>query len=131
MAACAILLSGMSATGIYAASNEGLASRYPVDVVRAVGNLADKRLIRRQHFDFDSPLSSQPFDQSASRKVMVIGDSHAVDLFDALYIQLKNDPSVSVRQLYFDDSCFYVLAKNSPGNDELSHNLSIYRYSRT
>ena len=122
MLVCALLFTGMTATGIYAASNEGFASRYPVDVVRSVGDINEKNIVRMQHFDTDSPYASQAFDTNAFSRVLVVGDSHGIDLFNALHILLKDDASISIRKINFDDACFYALTENGTAEDDINHN---------
>lgn len=101
----------LSLGSAHALVHEGWSGRFDEAVVNAIGNIEDKQLIRRRYIDADDALSNLPFDADAQSRVLVMGDSHATDMFNALYLNLADDKRVSVRRLEIDDVCLYLFAE--------------------
>lgn len=85
--------------------------RFDANVVRAIGDIEARQLLRRQFIEGEEPVSGRPFDTGKQVNILVMGDSHSTDMFNALYLNLRDDPLVSVRQLEIDDECLYLFAK--------------------
>lgn len=111
----------LSLGSAHAYINNGWPERFDAAVVHAIGNLEEKQLIRRRFIDAEDALSNLPFDDSADERVLVMGDSHATDMFNAIYMNVAEDPRISVRRLEIDDLCLYLFEDSDKQNhDHLS-----------
>ncbi|MBX2884251.1 MAG: acyltransferase, partial [Granulosicoccus sp.] len=105
---------------LHAYAIDGWSGRFDRQVIQAIGDVEAKQLIRRQYIETPQSLSNLPFDQAAPVKILIMGDSHATDAFNALHLANPAPDSVSVRRLEIDDVCLYLL---EPGavSDEPEH----------
>jgi len=111
----------MIAASLHAFTFNGWPGRFDPSLINAIGDIEAKQLVRRQYIEGPDSLSNLPFDEPASgdedsTKILVIGDSHATDMFNALYFNVSDTPNVSVRRLEIDDSCMYLF--NSGETDQ-------------
>lgn len=109
------------ATSAHAYVFSGWPARFDAALINAIGDIEAKQLMRRQYIEGPGSLSYMPFDEPASADVasvnlLVLGDSHATDMFNALYFNLADTPNVSIRRLEIDDSCMYLF--NSGETDQ-------------
>ncbi len=108
----------LSLGSAHAYLRDGWPGRFDEAVVNAIGNIMEKQELRRRFIAPEDALSNQPFDENAEERVLVMGDSHSTDVFNALYLNVMNDPRISIRRLEIDDLCFYLFAdaeKQDPG----------------
>jgi len=80
------LLLTLSAAHAYAFN--GWSGRFDQEVIVAIGNIEHKQHIRRQFIEYPESLSNLPFDKGDKLNILVMGDSHATDIFNALYCNL-------------------------------------------
>ena len=97
---------------VHAFSSDGWSFRFDREVIAAVGNVSAKQLVRRKFIETPESQSNLPFDSERPVKLLVIGDSHATDAFNALYLANPMPQTVSVRRLEIDDVCLYLFAEN-------------------
>lgn len=97
----------------HAYATDGWSGRFDQRVIAAVGDIEAKQLIRREFIEDPDSVSNLAFDEDRPVKVLVIGDSHATDGFNALYLANPMPQSVSVRRLEIDDVCLYLFVPGS------------------
>lgn len=101
----------------------GWSARFDQTVIAAIGDIGQKQQIRRQFIETPDSLSNTPFDDGSKLNVLVMGDSHATDIFNALYFNLQDKNTVSLRRLEIDDVCLHMFAgEEAP---ELTSNVQI------
>jgi len=88
----------------------GWSGRFDPAVIAAIGNIEEKQRIRRQFIENPDSLSNLPFDNDRKLNLLIMGDSHATDVFNALYFNLQNNNSISIRRLEIDDTCLHLFA---------------------
>ena len=93
---------------VHAFTTDGWSSRFDRDVIAAVGNVDAKQLLRREFIEEADDMSNLPFDEDRLVRLLVMGDSHATDGFNALYLANPMPETVSVRRLEIDDVCLYL-----------------------
>lgn len=80
-----------------------------------------KRLETWKYVDDRAGANRNSFDhrESAAVRVLVVGDSHSKDFFNAVYLNQSVYPEVDVRRLSLDDDCLYLLvgAEKEPALD--------------
>lgn len=101
------------AASTHAYTFNGWSGRFDKAVVDAIGDIEAKQLIRRKFIDGPAAVSAVSFDASPSEdlprtNLLVMGDSHANDMFNALYLNLSEEPGLSIRRLEIDDTCLYL-----------------------
>ena len=99
-------------SSVHAFSSDGWSFRFDRDVIAAVGNISAKQLVRREFIETPESQSNLPFDIGRPVKLLVMGDSHATDAFNALYLANPMPETVSVRRLEIDDVCLYLFVEN-------------------
>lgn len=120
----------LSVGSVHAYFSDGWPGRFDAAVVNAIGNIEDKQQIRRRYIEGDDALSNLPFDDSAEVRVLVMGDSHATDMFNALYLNVVEDPRISVRRLEIDDVCLYLFAEADKQNHDHLTAVEVARCAR-
>ena len=108
----------LSLGSAHALMHDGWSGRFDKEVVDAIGNIEEKQLIRRRFIDSEGAMSNLPFDTDANKRVLVMGDSHATDMFNALYLNVADDKRLSVRRLEIDDVCLYLFAEPARQNHD-------------
>lgn len=93
---------------VHAYSNDGWRTRFDGNVIAAIGDIEAKQLIRRTYIETTDSVSNMPFDDGRLIRLLVMGDSHATDGFNALYLSNPVPQTVSVRRLEIDDVCLYL-----------------------
>lgn len=93
---------------VHAFSTDGWSGRFDKDVIAAVGNVNAKQLLRREFIEEVDSMSNVPFDENRQVRLLVMGDSHATDGFNALYLSNPLPETVSVRRLEIDDVCLFL-----------------------
>ena len=70
-----------------------------------------KRQETWKYVDDRAGANRNTFDQreATSVRVLVVGDSHSKDFFNAVYLNQSVYPAVDVRRLSLDDNCLYLL----------------------
>ena len=89
--------------------NQGWTGRFDPTVIAAVGDIQQKQQRRRIYIQGDDAVAGRKFDagEGTVENVLVVGDSHATDMFNALYLNLQSDPRLTLRMLEIDDQCLY------------------------
>ena len=93
------------AFSVHAFATDGWSGRFNKNVIAAVGDIEAKQLIRREFIETPESASNMPFDEGRLVRVLVMGDSHATDGFNALYMTNPMPQTISVRRLEIDDVC--------------------------
>ena len=93
---------------VHAFSTDGWSGRFDREVIAAIGNVDAKQLLRREFIEEADSMSNLPFDEDRLVRLLVMGDSHATDAFNALYLANPMPETVSVRRLEIDDVCLYL-----------------------
>lgn len=89
---------------------DGWSMRFDKQVIQAIGDVNAKQLDRREFIERADSLSNLPFDDWAETRLLVMGDSHSTDAFNALHLANPYPDKVSVRRLEIDDVCLYLFA---------------------
>lgn len=95
-------------SSVHAFSTDGWSVRFDKDVIAAIGDIEAKQLLRREFIEEVESIGNLPFDDGRPVKLLVMGDSHANDGFNALYLGNSMPQTVSVRRLEIDDVCLYL-----------------------
>ena len=93
------------ACSVHAFATDGWSGRFNQRVIAAVGDIEAKQLTRREFIETPESTSNLPFDNGRTVRILVMGDSHATDGFNALYLDDPLPQTVSVRRLEIDDEC--------------------------
>ncbi len=93
-AAIVVLCSSIAATA-------GLAWRFPAYLRKS-----DTAVI----YQVNNSFGRSNFNSTAAARVLVIGDSHQADVFNALNLNADLLPSIDVRSQRFDDDCLWMTA---------------------
>lgn len=88
--------------------SQGFPWRVPAEVREAVAGLEEKRLATWRYLRGTNPVGSRPFTRQVPR-VLVIGDSHAKDLFNGFHLNRRHIQELEFRGLSIDDKCLYLL----------------------
>jgi peptidoglycan/LPS O-acetylase OafA/YrhL len=111
-ALCALILT-LPAAHIWA--NDGWTWRFPVEVVEVVGNPREKkRASWAEVISQKDSIAVQDFGDLSVRRVLIVGDSHSKDVFNALYFNRDAIPSLELRRLPLSDNCLYSFANEGP-----------------
>lgn len=95
-------------SSVHAFSTDGWSARFDKEVIAAIGNVDAKQLLRREFIEEADSTSNLAFDEGRMVRLLVMGDSHATDGFNALYLANPIPQTVSVRRLEIDDVCLYL-----------------------
>ncbi len=102
----------LSMAAAHATIFDGWGARFDTSVMRAVGDIEAKQLIRRRYIEGPEALSDKSYGVAPEGedmvKLLVVGDSHATDMFNAMYLNLAQNPKISVRRQEIDDECLYL-----------------------
>ena len=61
------------------------------------------------------PEGARAFGDAAGRvKVLIVGDSHSIDLFNAVYMNRQALDGYEFRRIDFQPFCFYLLRPGTP-----------------
>ena len=97
-------------SSVHAFTVDGWSGRFDQNVIEAIGDLDALQQQRREFIEGADAISNQPFDERRAIRVLVMGDSHATDGFNALYLANPMPEQISVRRLELDDVCLYLLS---------------------
>ena len=97
-------------SSVHAFTVDGWSGRFDQNVIEAIGDLDALQQQRREFIEGADAISNQPFDEGRAIRVLVMGDSHATDGFNALYLANPMPEQISVRRLELDDVCLYLLS---------------------
>ncbi|MEJ8574361.1 acyltransferase family protein [Microbaculum marinum] len=110
LAACCGAAVAISATAAAAVTEEGWPSRMAPEVAQMVANI---KRSRAETWDYvsepDSP-GQQPFDRGGV-KVLILGDSHSKDLFNAVYLNPGMWGDMQFRRLSLPPNCLGLMKK--------------------
>ncbi len=95
-------------SSVHAYSTDGWSARFDKHVIAAIGDVDAKQLLRREFIEEADSTSNTPFDEGRTVRLLVMGDSHATDGFNALFLANPVPETVSVRRLEIDDVCLYL-----------------------
>lgn len=108
----------MCVVSVHVFNNNGWPHRFDAGALQAVGNLEDRRKERNDIKDHKDNLAHRAFDLKSDIRLLVVGDSHATDIFNALYVANPFPEKISVRLAYFDEHCYYLFDKNGKSERE-------------
>ena len=103
--ACVALTLIVALPAAHAWRRGGWGWRLPSEIRTTAENLEEKRLLTWQYVE---GVASRAFDTGRAN-VLVTGDSHAKDLFNALYLNAERFAGFEFRHLSLDDDCLYLL----------------------
>jgi len=112
------------AASLHAYTGNGWAHRYDPGAVQAIGSLTERRHERNFYKEHESNLAFEAFDARSDTNVLVIGDSHATDFFNAMYSTNPDPDRLSLRLAYFDERCYYLLDPNSKNKESSARHNS-------
>ncbi len=95
-------------SSVHAFSTDGWSARFDKEVIDAIGDVDAKQLLRREFIEEADSTSNTAFDEGRMIRLLVMGDSHATDGFNALFLANPIPRAVSVRRLEIDDVCLYL-----------------------
>ncbi|WP_175491652.1 acyltransferase family protein [Onishia taeanensis] len=95
---------------IYASN--GFEWRVPEKIREAIANIEEKRIDTWKYVRGPGSPGQQPFNDTEKSNVLVIGDSHAKDYFNVLYLSEEIRESIEPRMLTMDEACIYMFAIN-------------------
>lgn len=98
----------VSLASLHAYAIDGWSGRFDKAVINAIGDVDAKQLIRREYIETPQSLSNLPFDENLPVRILVMGDSHATDAFNAMHLANPAPEKVSIRRLEIDDVCLYL-----------------------
>ena len=126
-AGCAALALLLVAPGVAAYASGGWAWRLPEEIQTAVSDLGAKA---RETGKF-MPEGTRAFGDAAGRvKVLIVGDSHSIDLFNAVYMNREALDAYQFRRIDFQPFCFYLLRLGTPAPpDEPRERIELCRAS--
>ncbi|MCP4604171.1 MAG: acyltransferase [Proteobacteria bacterium] len=111
--ACAMLALLVSFPATSAWTKDGWPWRLPIEV-RAVGqNLKQKRLMSWKYIKGADVPAKREFNPKLTN-VLITGDSHAKDFFNAVYLNRERFEGIEFRSLHLDDECFYLFGGHAP-----------------
>ncbi len=114
---CALSALLLTLPAAYLWAKNGWVERFPDEVIRAVGNPRDKRDETWKLINADDSVAHRSFTSNSSRKILVVGDSHSKDVFNALYLNSELIPHAETRQMQLNDSCLYLFSDRQPSDD--------------
>lgn len=88
--------------------------RFDKSLIQAVGRADEMRVASWKYIRKHNSIAARPFTTASSNKILVIGDSHSKDVFNAVYLNRELIPGVEVRQLTLNDSCLFLFADGQP-----------------
>ncbi len=106
------VLAALPAVGAW--TGGGLVWRLPVEIRGVAGNLEERRQATWEYLARTA--EGGAFD-SRRTGVLVTGDSHAKDLFNAVHLNADRFPGLDFRYLELDDQCYYLFADRPPARD--------------
>ena len=89
----------------HAGATDGWLWRIPPEIRSFFANLDQKQ---RESSRFEAEYE-KPFTDSGKTRVVIIGDSHSTDVFNAVYYHRDSYPVVEFRRLYLADFCLFVV----------------------
>jgi peptidoglycan/LPS O-acetylase OafA/YrhL len=101
------------ATAGQAGISDGWAWRVPFEIRNYYANLKEKQMAMykfRKEFEL-------PFSNSGKKRILIIGDSHTLNTFNAIRYHLDRYPGAEFRRLYLADFCLFVPLKLDPPAD--------------
>lgn len=98
-------------------STDGWSARFDTEIIAAVGDVDAKQLLRREYIEQSSSASNMPLDKDRPVRIVVMGDSHATDGFNALYLSNPMPESISVRRVELDDVCLYLFVEDAQSSE--------------
>ena len=93
--------------------NNGWSWRFNEKVVTAIGDLNQKQDDRSIFVKGINPIGSQPFPANGTKNILILGDSHSVDLFNAFYLNLVDRKDIALRRLALDDACIHLFVEGA------------------
>ena len=112
------------ATASHADMSGGWMWRLPYDISRQLGPFDTVK-----NYQINNSIGREPFSGAAKTKVLIIGNSHQADFFNAMYLNREAMPDIEFRSMRLDDQCFYMFAPSPmtdpPINDEVRDRCAI------
>jgi len=105
---------------VHAFTGDGWSHRYDAKAIQAIGNLADRHHERNIYKEHESKFAYKAFDADSETKLLIIGDSLATDLFNALYSTNPDPDNLSLRLAYLGEHCYYLFDADGTSDKEPS-----------
>lgn len=106
----AVIASLLAFPAGYIYANDGLEWRIPVEIRSAISRM-DEKIENTKRYMSDA---SRPYEDINSTKVLVLGDSHSRDFYNALHLSDYFGDGVEIRRGLLDDQCLYLIGGVSP-----------------
>ncbi|NKM07269.1 acyltransferase family protein [Rhizobium leguminosarum bv. viciae] len=100
--ACSLTLMG---TATSANLTNGWPWRLPADVARQLQPFDTKK-----NYVLNNTVGRELFSQEPGIKVLIVGDSHQADFFNAVYLNRASFPDIEFRSMRLDDACFFMFS---------------------
>ncbi|WP_315857718.1 acyltransferase family protein [Rhizobium leguminosarum] len=100
--ACTLALVG---TATNANLTNGWPWRLPAEVARQLQPFDTKK-----NYVLNNTIGREPFSQEPGIRVLIVGDSHQADFFNAVYLNRASFPDIEFRSMRLDDACFFMFA---------------------
>ncbi|MDO3434317.1 acyltransferase family protein [Rhizobium sp. CBN3] len=113
--ACSLTLVGMATN---ANLTNGWPWRLPEEVARQLQPFDTKK-----NYLLNNTVGREPFSQEPGIKVLIVGDSHQADFFNAVYLNRPSFPDLEFRSMRLDDACFFMFAPTVMTAPPISHEV--------
>ncbi|SFU80040.1 Peptidoglycan/LPS O-acetylase OafA/YrhL, contains acyltransferase and SGNH-hydrolase domains [Halomonas korlensis] len=115
-ASYAVAAATLAAPSAMISANNGLEWRVPGEIRETVANLNHKRNETWKFINGDNAIAVSPFSEDQKTKVLIVGDSHSKDIFNAFYLSGYLSESHEFRSSAIGPGCLYdVVGRAAPG----------------
>ncbi len=113
-ASYAVAAATLAAPSAMISANSGLEWRIPEEIRYVVSNVNKKRLETWKFVEGEGAPGKAPYSDDERHKVMVVGDSHGKDFFNALHLSGYLGSDIEVRFVEMKPGCLYELTSYNP-----------------
>lgn len=113
--ACSLALVG---TATNANLTNGWPWRLPAEVARQLQPFDTKK-----NYLLNNTIGREPFSREPGIKILIVGDSHQADFFNAVYLNMASFPGLEFRSMRLDDACFFMFAPTITTAPQISHEV--------
>jgi peptidoglycan/LPS O-acetylase OafA/YrhL len=114
VACCLTLIATASSANL----TSGWPWRFPSEVARLLQPFDTKK-----NYLLNNTIGREPFSKEPGVKVLIIGDSHQADFFNAVYLNRKALPGMEFRSMRLDDACFFMFAPSVMTAPPITHKV--------
>ncbi|QNI02388.1 acyltransferase [Halomonas sp. SH5A2] len=117
-ASYAVAAASLAAPSAMISANHGLEWRLPDEIRKAISELPEKNSETWVHVQGPEAPANQDFFSDERVKVLIVGDSHSKDTYNALYLDGYLRDIADIRRSEMDEACLHIFSSLNSSDSE-------------